>query len=135
MFRCFLQWKTKLETLWNSETHIICKKRYKNIDYWKLVSTKPVSQAASSNQWFIAEKTVVKNWALIKITCKNNDWKLNCDDKQKKIITVQGSSRNKVKREKVWLWYDITFHFSLYICIYIYTDRYIHYTVLLKCSV
>ena len=32
----------------------------------------------------IAGKTTVIKWILIKAPCKNNEWKLNCNDKQKK---------------------------------------------------
>ena len=34
----FLQWKTKLEILWNFEIHIIHRKSYKDIDYRKVVT-------------------------------------------------------------------------------------------------
>ena len=54
----------------------------------------PTSTTASSNQWFIAGKAPVKKWVLIKTPCKNNEWKLKCDDMQKKQeITAQGSCR------------------------------------------
>ena len=39
----------------------------------------------------------------MKTPWKNNEWKLNCDDKQEKKCTVQGSSLNKVKREKFYV--------------------------------
>ena len=82
----------------NFVLHFIHKKGYKNIDYRKLVTSpyngflKPV---------VYCRKNRCNKWDLIKTPWKNNEWKLSCDDKQKKEeITVQGSSWKKVKREE-----------------------------------
>ena len=69
--------------------HIIHEKSYKNLDYRKVVTR---LYNSFSNQWFIAEKTAIKKWDLMKTPCKSNEWKLNCDDKQKKRRSYNSSS-------------------------------------------
>ena len=54
------------------------------IKIWIIENSSPVPTTASSNQCFIVGKTAVKKWIVIKTPWKNNEWKLSCDDKQKR---------------------------------------------------
>ena len=88
----FLQWETKLEALLNFVLHFIHKKTIERL--------LPVPTTASSNHWFIVGKTAVKKWVLIKTSCKNNEWKLNCVDKQISKLKFRNNFKNFVFRSQ-----------------------------------
>ena len=85
----FLQWKEKLERLLSSEIRISLKTGYKNVDYRKLVTNLYNSHPKRVNR-----TTTAKNESL---PCKNNEWKLNCDDKQKIKKKLQFTAAVKTK--------------------------------------
>ena len=92
--------------------HIIRKKGYQNIDYRKLVTCLYNSFLRAV---VYCRKNRCKKESSLKPPSKNNEWRLNCDDKKiKKEITSQDSSWKKVFSVEGHL-----VHFSLHFALHI----------------